>query len=105
MSETVKNLHRELARKFQLHGSRVEQMWMFLGQEQREKIMTVTSHDGLIPKDPLLDTSLGNVYHLHLSGIYETLLRFRLTSSFTFSGTEQLPRSMNSTLAASMELL
>lgn len=63
MDETVKDLHRDLARKFRRHGSRIEQMWRSLGQEQREKIIRDGSHDGLVLKDPL-DTSLGNVYKL-----------------------------------------
>jgi hypothetical protein len=63
MGEMVKYLYCDLARKFQLHGSRVEQMWWSLGQEQREKIMRAASRDGLILKDPL-GTSLGDVYKL-----------------------------------------
>ncbi|KAJ4365871.1 hypothetical protein N0V83_008493 [Neocucurbitaria cava] len=61
MDETVRELHCDLKRKFQRHGSRVEQMWRSLDQEQRKKVLIDGSRDGLVLKDPL-DTSLGNVY-------------------------------------------
>ncbi|PSN64315.1 ipa protein [Corynespora cassiicola Philippines] len=63
MNETVKDLYRDLSRKFQRHGTQIEQMWQSLDQTQRVKIMKSGSSDGLVLKDPL-DTSLGNVYKL-----------------------------------------
>jgi hypothetical protein len=63
MDSTVRDLHRDLVRKYKTHGSRVEQMWPHLGQEQREKILRAASHDGSILEHPL-DTRLGNVCKL-----------------------------------------
>ncbi|KAF2633278.1 ipa protein [Macroventuria anomochaeta] len=60
MNETVRNLHHDLVRKFERHGSRIEQMWRSLGQEEREKILRDASIDRSVLKDPH-DTSLGNV--------------------------------------------
>jgi hypothetical protein len=60
MDETVRNLHRDLVRKYELHGPRVEQMWRSLGQEQREEIPRVASRDRVILEHPT-DTLLGNV--------------------------------------------
>jgi len=60
MDETVRNLHRDLVRKYELHGPRVEQMWRSLGQEQREEILRVASRDRVILEHPA-DTKLGNV--------------------------------------------
>ena len=61
MEESVKGLQRDLARKYKLHGPRVEQIWQSLGQEQQEKAVKDGAKDGLVLKDPL-DRSLGNVY-------------------------------------------
>ncbi|CAO2652314.1 Nn.00g005970.m01.CDS01 [Neocucurbitaria sp. VM-36] len=61
MDETVRELHRDLERKFQRHGSRVEQMWRSLSQAQRKQILRDGSHDGQVLKNAR-DTSLGNVY-------------------------------------------
>ena len=60
MGAEVKGLHRDLARKFRLHGSRVEKIWRSLTQEQRKKAMRDGARDGIVLKDPL-DTSMGNV--------------------------------------------
>jgi hypothetical protein len=104
MDETIRDVHRDLTRKFERHGSRVEELSRSLGQEQRKKIMRVASRDGLILKDPL-DTSLAVSTNLYLNGTYVTSRRPRLISFSTFSSTEQLPRHRTSTLAASMEVL
>ena len=61
MNETPKALHRDLARKYQQHGPRIEEMWRSLSQEQREKIMQASSRDGAVLKHAE-DTSLENVY-------------------------------------------
>ena len=61
INETVRNLHRDLVRKYELHGPRVEQMWRSLRQEQREEILRVASRDRAILDHPL-DTKLSNIY-------------------------------------------
>ncbi|KAF2869498.1 hypothetical protein BDV95DRAFT_577534 [Massariosphaeria phaeospora] len=63
MDETVRDLYRDLVRKFERHGSRVEQMWRSLAQKQREKILKDASYDCSILEHPL-DTRLGNVCKL-----------------------------------------
>jgi hypothetical protein len=61
MDETVKELHRDLARKYQRHGSRIEQMWYCLGQKDRAKVMRDGAANGEVLKNSQ-DTSMGNVY-------------------------------------------
>ncbi|USP77438.1 ipa protein [Curvularia clavata] len=61
MNETTKELHRDLARKYQQHGPRIEEMWRSLSQEQRKRIMQAGSRDGAVLKHAE-DTSLENVY-------------------------------------------
>ncbi|KAL1792916.1 hypothetical protein ACET3X_009423 [Alternaria dauci] len=61
MNETIKELHRDLANKYRKHGTRIEEMWRSLGQEQRRKIMQAGSRDGAVLKHAE-DTSLENVY-------------------------------------------
>jgi rubrerythrin len=63
MDEMIKDLHRDLARKLQRHGSRVEQMWRSLGQEQREKALKDGAREGDILAHSQ-DASLGNVYKI-----------------------------------------
>ncbi|KAF2015158.1 hypothetical protein BU24DRAFT_424050 [Aaosphaeria arxii CBS 175.79] len=60
MNEIVRTLHQDLARKFKHHGSRIEQMWRSLGQEERENVLRNASGDRSVLKDPH-DTSLGRV--------------------------------------------
>jgi hypothetical protein len=61
MNETIKELHRDLAKKYRQHGPRIEQMWRSLSAEQRKKIMQAGSRDGAVLKHAE-DTSLENVY-------------------------------------------
>jgi hypothetical protein len=63
MNETVRNLHHDLARKFERHGPRVKQMWRSLGQEERENVLRDGSVDRSVLKDPH-DTSLCRVCRL-----------------------------------------
>jgi hypothetical protein len=61
MDETVKELHRDLKGRFQRHGTRLEQIWRSLNQEQRTKILKDGAHEGKVLKNSS-DTSMGNVY-------------------------------------------
>jgi hypothetical protein len=61
MDETIKDLHRDLARKFQRHGSQLEQMWRSLGQKKREEVLRAGARNGVVLKDST-DISMGNVY-------------------------------------------
>jgi hypothetical protein len=63
MDEHVKELHRDLARKFQRHGSRIEQVWRSLGQEQRKKVLQDGAREGELLAYPQ-DASMGNVYKI-----------------------------------------
>jgi len=63
MNETIKDLHRDLARKFQRYGPQLEQLWRSFDQERREKVLREGAHEGIVLKDPQ-DTSMGNVYKL-----------------------------------------
>jgi hypothetical protein len=61
MDEAIKELHRDLASKYRQHGSRIEEMWGSLSQEERKKIMKGGSRDGAV-LEHAEDTSLENVY-------------------------------------------
>jgi hypothetical protein len=63
MDETVKELHRDLKGRFQRHGTKLQQMWRSLNQEQRTKVLRDGAHEGVVLKNPS-DTSMGNVYEL-----------------------------------------
>jgi hypothetical protein len=62
-STLVKELHHDLARKFQLHGSRIEQMWISFDQGRREKAVRAGAADGCVLADPS-DQSMGDVYKI-----------------------------------------
>ncbi|KAH7400998.1 hypothetical protein DE146DRAFT_485075 [Phaeosphaeria sp. MPI-PUGE-AT-0046c] len=61
MDETIRELNSDLARKYQRHGSKIEQMWRSFSQEQRTQIMKDGSNEGAVLKHAE-DTSLENVY-------------------------------------------
>ncbi|OAL00787.1 hypothetical protein IQ06DRAFT_249757 [Phaeosphaeriaceae sp. SRC1lsM3a] len=61
MDETIRELHSDLARKYQRHGPKIEQMWRSFNQEQRTQIMKSGSNEGAVLKHAE-DTSLENVY-------------------------------------------
>ncbi|PVH93722.1 hypothetical protein DM02DRAFT_695237 [Periconia macrospinosa] len=61
MAESVREFHRDLVRKYQLHGSQIVQIWSSLNQDQRTKAMKAGAADGADLKDRL-DRSLGNAY-------------------------------------------
>jgi len=62
-SELIKELHKDLARKYQIHGTRIEQIWRSFDRRQRAKAFKAGAAEGLVLKDPM-DRSLGNVYKL-----------------------------------------
>ncbi|KAI0836259.1 hypothetical protein F5Y06DRAFT_113039 [Hypoxylon sp. FL0890] len=59
-SSVLKELHRDLRRKYRLHGSKVQQIWRGLSQGERAKAMKAGAADGIVLKHPL-DSSLENV--------------------------------------------
>ncbi|KAH8689160.1 hypothetical protein BGW36DRAFT_391921 [Talaromyces proteolyticus] len=61
--DLIKQLHKDLARKWRVHGSRVTQIWRSLKQVQREKAIRAGAARREVLKDPT-DTSLGSIYKL-----------------------------------------
>ena len=59
--DAVKDLYRDLNRKYRLHGPKIEQIWRSLNQAQRTKVMKAGAADGVVLRHPS-DTSLGSVY-------------------------------------------
>lgn len=61
MDEALRELHSDLAAKYQRHGPRVIQMWTSLSQAQREKVVRAGSiEDGVLQHSQ--DIRLGEVY-------------------------------------------
>jgi hypothetical protein len=90
MDEAVRELHRDLARKFLLHGAKVQRIWRSLNADQRKKIMRSGSHKGEV-LEHAEDTRLENVYKFipewNIRDItpspyfFLDLLKFRATTS------------------------
>lgn len=59
--DLIKELQRDLARKYKLHGPKIEGIWHSLGKAQREKVMRAGAAEGQMLKSPT-DRSLGDVY-------------------------------------------
>lgn len=57
----VKELQRDLARKYHLHGPRIEQIWRSFGKEQREKALKAGAANGEVLKTRT-DQSMGDIY-------------------------------------------
>ncbi|PGH17491.1 hypothetical protein AJ79_01091 [Helicocarpus griseus UAMH5409] len=60
-AELVKELHQDLARKYQLHARKVEEIWLSLGKVKRMEAIKAGSARGEVLKTRE-DRSLGNVY-------------------------------------------
>ncbi|OTA65726.1 hypothetical protein K449DRAFT_403217 [Hypoxylon sp. EC38] len=60
IDSVLKELHRDLCRKYNLHGSKVQQIWRTLSQDQRSRAMKAGSAEGLV-LEHAFDLSLGNV--------------------------------------------
>ncbi|KNG88764.1 hypothetical protein ANOM_002815 [Aspergillus nomiae NRRL 13137] len=60
-SGLLKELQRDLARKYRLHGPKIEEIWHSLGKGQRERVSRAGAAEGQMLKSPI-DRSLGNVY-------------------------------------------
>jgi hypothetical protein len=58
---TIKELHNDLARKYQVHGTRIEQIWRSFDRGQRAKAVKDGAAEGLVLRDPE-DRAMGNVY-------------------------------------------
>lgn len=59
----LKELHRDLARKYKLHGAKLGEIWSSLGRNERRNVIKAGAAEGQVLKDPL-DRSLGNVYKI-----------------------------------------
>lgn len=59
--ELLKELRGDLARKYQLHGTKIEQIWRSLGRPLREKALKAGAAEGRVLKTPT-DRTMGNVY-------------------------------------------
>jgi hypothetical protein len=62
-SALIKELHRDLARKYQVHGARIEQIWRSFNRRQREEALKAGAAEGLVLKDPT-DRTMGDVYKI-----------------------------------------
>jgi hypothetical protein len=60
MDEYVKDLARDLKRKYKLHGQRIVQIWHSLDQQKRIRVIKDGAYKGHVLRDPH-DTRLGNV--------------------------------------------
>ena len=59
----VKELHRDLARKYRMHAATVEDIWRSFDRYQREICLKAGARDGIVLKHSL-DTSIGIVYKI-----------------------------------------
>lgn len=59
--EFLKELHRDLARKWKLHGPRMQQTWRSLNAKQRKEALQAGQFEGRMLEHPR-DESMGNVY-------------------------------------------
>jgi hypothetical protein len=89
----VQELHRDLARKYQTHRPKIEEIWRSFDAHQRAKTFKVGAVQGRVLKDPT-DRSMGNVYkvipEMNLRDIAESgsdylldLLKHRATKPLT----------------------
>ncbi|OJJ51136.1 hypothetical protein ASPZODRAFT_11979 [Penicilliopsis zonata CBS 506.65] len=62
-SSVLKELHRDLVRKYSRHGAKVEELWRSFGQGARVKAMKAGAANGEVLKNPT-DRSMGNVYKM-----------------------------------------
>lgn len=60
-AELARELHRDLARKYQLHSSRIEQFWRQFGKPKREAIFRAGAAGDVVLHAPD-DQSMGDVY-------------------------------------------
>lgn len=59
-AQYLRELHRDLARKYRLHGTQIEASWRSLGQKKRTEAIKAGAAEGVVLKTPK-DQSLGNV--------------------------------------------
>ncbi|RFU24060.1 hypothetical protein B7463_g12281, partial [Scytalidium lignicola] len=59
--ELIRELHKDLARKYELHGRNIERIWHSFDRSQRTKVMKAGVVDDGVLNDPM-DKSMGNVY-------------------------------------------
>jgi hypothetical protein len=89
--DVVKELHGDLARKYQIHRPKIEEIWRSLDADERTRRFRAGAAQGRVLKDPA-DRSMGNVYkvipELNLCNIAESgsdylldLLKHRATKS------------------------
>ncbi|KAH9206767.1 hypothetical protein DL95DRAFT_347196 [Leptodontidium sp. 2 PMI_412] len=88
--EAIKELREDLARKYHIHGTKVEQLWRSFDRGQRAKALKAGAAEGVVLKDPR-DRSMGNVYkiipEMNLRDLVEPaeylldILKYRATKS------------------------
>ncbi len=59
----AKELHRDLARKYTMHATSIENKWRSFDRHQRATCLRAGARDGVVLKEPS-DTTLGNVYKI-----------------------------------------
>lgn len=59
----LKELHTDLARKYQVHGTRIEQFWRSFDKSQREEALKAGAAEGLVLKGPT-DRAMGDAYKI-----------------------------------------
>lgn len=62
-ANTIKELHRDLVRKYRLHATRIETYWRSFNKDQRRKCVKNGAANGAVLQHPS-DTSLGDVYKI-----------------------------------------
>lgn len=62
-ADVVRELHQDLARKYRLHGSKVQETWKSFDKSQRTKALKAGAADGAVLKYRH-DTSMGNIHKM-----------------------------------------
>jgi hypothetical protein len=61
--ELIRELHRDLARKYQMHKPKIEERWRDFDTGQRANVLKAGAYQGRVLKNPT-DRSMGNVYKI-----------------------------------------
>ena len=61
--DTIKELQRDLAKKYRIHGARIEEIWRSFDKGQRARAVKAGAAEGAVLKEPG-DRLLGNVYKI-----------------------------------------
>lgn len=60
LDESVRDIHKDLVRKYKRHSETIESIWRSMGRRERSQCMKDTAKDGKVPRHPS-DPSMGNV--------------------------------------------